>query len=88
MAWKHIKKSQCPHTTELKEEKSSDETACAVCDEEEDLRICLSCSYVACCESHNSHNTEHYKKTAHPFIKPQRCDYDWLWCYKCEAFLD
>lgn len=85
--WKQVKKEECPHQKGLKKEASSTKTACEVCGETEDLRICLACGHVGCCESHEAHNTAHYKKTKHPLIRPHRCDYDWLWCYECNAFL-
>lgn len=86
--WKHIKKDDCPHISELKEDTTSEKQACEVCGETEDLRICMTCGAVHCCESHNSHNTQHFQKTGHPFIKPHKSDYNWIWCYKCNAFLD
>lgn len=86
-SWKHIKKADCPHVSELKEDITSDKNACKVCGEGTDLRICLTCGAVHCCESHLSHNTEHFKNTDHPFIRPHNSDYNWLWCYKCNAFL-
>lgn len=95
LSWKHIQKEDCPHISKLKEDTASEKTACEArlpdgqdCGHKEDLRICLTCGAVYCCESHNSHNTEHYNKTNHPFIKPHLCDYNWLWCYKCNAFLE
>lgn len=88
MSWKRIKKEECGHCQGVGKEATSDKTKCEVCDTTEDLRICLVCGHVACCESHNSHNTVHFKKTGHALIRPYRCDYDWLWCYSCEAFLD
>jgi uncharacterized UBP type Zn finger protein len=87
-SWQHIKKAECPHLSELKEDTKSTKTACEVCAHTEDLRLCLTCGYVACCESHMAHDTGHFRETGHPFIRPQNCDYNWLWCYKCNAFLD
>ena len=86
-AWRHIKKSECPHLADLKEDTTSEKSACEVCGEKADLRLCLTCGFVACCESHKAHNTEHYKQTGHPFIRPHNMSYHWLWCYKCNAFL-
>ena len=86
--WKHIKKAECPHIADLKEDTTSEKDACEVCGFNEDLRICLTCGKVFCCESHNAHNTEHFKSSDHPFVRPFKCDYNWLWCYKCNAFLD
>ena len=86
-AWRYIKRQECPHLVALKETTKSEEMQCEVCGLKEDLRICMSCGFVACCESHGSHDTEHFKKTGHPFIKPHNIEYDWLWCYECNAFL-
>lgn len=87
MAWKSLRKEECPHLAGLGEEWRSDKAACEACGDPRDLRICLSCGYVGCCESHGAHNTEHYRNTRHPIIRPQRAGYDWLWCYECNAFL-
>jgi uncharacterized UBP type Zn finger protein len=67
--------------------------ACEKCGETEDLRICQVCGYVACCESHAGHDTEHFEATGHPFIRPRiaglfRRDPGWLWCYRCRADLE
>ena len=66
---------------------TSTKTKCEACGLTEDLRICLTCGYVGCCESHGSHDTEHFRNMGHPLIKPYESDYDWLWCYACYAFL-
>ena len=87
MAWKKIKQAECPHLTDMKEGITSDAKACA-CGVTGDLRMCLTCGNVACCESHNSHDTEHFKQTGHALIKPHNEKYDFLWCYKCNAFLE
>lgn len=86
-AWKHIQKSDCPHLALLHEGTTSTHVACEACGIAKDLRICPTCGYVGCCESHNAHDTAHFRATGHPFIRPHRCDYDWLWCYRCHAFL-
>lgn len=88
MAWKKIKKQDCTHLQEIQQPPQPNQTKCQNCDISEDLRLCLNCGYVACCESHSSHNTAHFKATNHPVIKPFRCNYDWLWCYSCNAFLE
>ena len=86
-AWKHLKKDECPHRALLKEAISSEKDECEACGLTEDLRICLTCGYVGCCESHGSHDTEHFRLSGHPFIRPQLSDYHWVWCYQCNAFL-
>lgn len=82
-----IARSRCPHTDRLDESVSSDAEACEVCGETEHLRLCLSCGFVGCCESKAGHDHDHYEETGHPFIRPHRQDYDFLWCYGCGAYL-
>ena len=84
---KRIKKEKCPHTKEIKVTKSN-KTKCEVCSEKEHLRVCTSCGSVNCCESYNAHDTEHFRKTNHPIIKPVHANYDFTWCYKCMAYLE
>ncbi len=87
-AWGHIPRKECPHLPLLREGTASEQSKCRECEWTEDLRLCLSCGYVGCCESHNAHDTHHFRGTGHPLIRPHRCDYDWLWCYGCNAFLE
>lgn len=82
-----IPKSDCPHARRIEEDASSDAKSCQVCNADEHLRICLTCGAVHCCESHEAHDTDHYEATGHPLIRPHRADYDFLWCYDCEAYL-
>lgn len=84
---KTIKKSKCPHLKELKI-CSSGKKKCEKCSEKQHLRLCTSCGKVFCCESMNAHDTEHFRKTGHPIIRPVHCDYDFLWCYGCKAYLE
>jgi uncharacterized UBP type Zn finger protein len=65
----------------------SRKSACEVCGVTDDLRVCQTCGNVACCESHNGHDTDHFEKTGHSFIRP-RVGRDWLWCYQCRAYLE
>lgn len=82
-----IPRSRCPHTDKLDPSLDSEATACQVCGVEEHLRICLTCGAVRCCESHQAHNREHWREEEHPFIRPHREDYEFLWCFACEAYL-
>jgi len=87
-AWKTIDKTDCPHLNILNTAMSSAKRACEVCGLNESLRICLTCGFVGCCESYGAHDTEHSRAKQHPFIRPHLCDYNWLWCYACNAFLE
>ena len=86
--WGHIKKAECSHLSALDEGTGSVQSVCTECGITKDLRICLTCAYVGCCESHSAHDTEHFKRTGHPFIRPHQSAASWLWCYKCNAFLE
>jgi uncharacterized UBP type Zn finger protein len=83
-----ISKDDCPHLNQLNPAARSSKKSCEVCGEKQHLRLCLTCGFVGCCESLGSHDTEHSRATTHPFIRPHGCDYDWLWCYACNAFLE
>jgi len=63
--------------------------ACEACGATEELRVCQTCGYVGCCESHEGHDEVHFEATGHPFIRPHRVpgSTDWLWCYGCKAYL-
>lgn len=66
--------------------------ACSACGWAEDLRVCQTCGYVGCCESHDGHDTAHFEATGHPFIRPRVARFlgppGWLWCYDCRAYLE
>ncbi len=54
-----------------------------------DLRICLTCGYVGCCdESANKHAFKHFLATDHPVVQAYEPDEGWLWCYVDQVFFD
>jgi len=51
-----------------------------------DLRVCLICGNVACCDSSSGrHATQHYQQTGHPVMRPRNGD--WAWCYVHQRYL-
>ncbi|MBA2701221.1 MAG: UBP-type zinc finger domain-containing protein [Chloroflexi bacterium] len=49
------------------------------------LRQCLTCGEVACCDSSpNTHATSHHETTEHPIIRSITPGQDWMWCYVCQ----
>ena len=60
--------------------------ACEVCGATDELRVCQTCGYVGCCESHEGHDEAHFEATGPPFIRPH-AGRSWLWCYLCRAYL-
>ena len=63
-------------------------TECQDCSLPGPLRMCMSCGYVGCCESLNSHDTHHWKKTGHAIIrKLPLADDSFTFCYEHQAYL-
>lgn len=53
------------------------------------LRLCLSCGHVGCCDSSkNKHATKHYGDTQHPIIQSFQSGEDWLWCYPDQLMME
>jgi len=51
------------------------------------LRICMTCGNVACCDSTpGQHATAHFKETGHPVMKAFP-DLEWAWCYVDKTYL-
>ena len=43
-----------------------------------ELRICLTCGHVGCCDSSkNRHATGHFRATRHPLIEPLQAAANW-----------
>jgi uncharacterized UBP type Zn finger protein len=54
-----------------------------------ELRLCLTCGHVGCCDSSpGKHATGHFKKTQHAIIRSFEPGEDWLWCYLDESYLE
>jgi hypothetical protein len=52
-----------------------------------ELRVCLTCGYVGCCDSSpGRHATEHFDETGHPVMRPFKGG-GWLWCYEHQSYL-
>jgi uncharacterized UBP type Zn finger protein len=52
------------------------------------LRMCLICGYVGCCDtSKNKHMKKHVEESGHPLIRSIEPAEGWVWCYEDEAFL-
>jgi CPA1 family monovalent cation:H+ antiporter len=59
---------------------------CAGCDAQGtswiDLRLCLSCGEVGCCDSSPwQHASKHAKASDHPVMRSFMPGEDWRWCY-------
>jgi uncharacterized UBP type Zn finger protein len=53
------------------------------------LRLCLECGHVGCCDSSpGRHATAHFKQTGHPLMRAYEPGETWSWCYLDEAMLE
>jgi uncharacterized UBP type Zn finger protein len=54
-----------------------------------ELRVCLSCGHVGCCEdSAYAHALGHFKSTGHPMITSLERGETWGWCYVHRRYFD
>ncbi len=89
-------RSECTHGAAVlpPSDLRTSKKACEACGVTDDLRVCQTCGYVACCESHQGHDTDHFEATGHSFIRPLVVrkwfsrPASWLWCYQCRAYLE
>ena len=53
------------------------------------LRMCLSCGNVGCCDSSkNKHATAHFQAAGHPIMRSIEPGESWKWCYVDKTMLD
>ena len=54
-----------------------------------ELRVCLSCGHVGCCEdSEHAHALKHFNATGHPLIAPLERGETWSWCYEHRRYYE
>jgi uncharacterized UBP type Zn finger protein len=54
-----------------------------------ELRVCLTCGHVGCCEdSPHAHALAHFNSTGHPMIASLERDETWGWCYVDRRYFD
>lgn len=86
-----MSKRKCSHVNQIRKVKPKTD-GCEEClktgDTWVELRLCLICGHVGCCNnSKNKHTTKHFLKTGHPIIEAFP-DEGWRWCYVDEVYLD
>lgn len=87
-----LETQRCKHISEIQDVFPSAD-GCEDClkigDDWVNLRLCLTCGYVGCCNnSKNKHATRHYHKTKHPMIVSYEVGEKWLWCYVDEITIN
>ncbi|WFB07480.1 UBP-type zinc finger domain-containing protein [Streptomyces sp. LX-29] len=79
--------SECPHMAELPRPEPEPLTeSCPEClavgSHPVQLRLCLTCGHVGCCDSSPyRHATRHFKETGHPVMRSFEPGESWRWCY-------
>jgi len=54
-----------------------------------ELRVCLTCGHVGCCEdSEHAHALAHFNATGHPMIASLARGETWGWCYVHRRYFD
>ena len=79
----------CTHLDQIKI-KQTNKHGCEDClktgDTWVELRLCVICGHVGCCDSSkNKHATKHFHATKHPLIHSIEPGQAWLWCYVDEV---
>ncbi len=82
----------CDHADQIQDVTPSSPDSCNECVEMGDrwvnLRICLICGHVGCCDnSKNKHATAHFRETGHPIIQSYQPGEGWRFCYADDAAL-
>ncbi|MFB7272962.1 UBP-type zinc finger domain-containing protein [Streptomyces sp. NPDC056244] len=79
--------SECPHIAELpRPEPAPRGETCGAClavgGHPVQLRLCLVCGQVGCCDSSPyQHATRHFKETGHAVMRSFEPGESWRWCY-------
>ncbi|TMG76507.1 MAG: UBP-type zinc finger domain-containing protein [Betaproteobacteria bacterium] len=53
------------------------------------LRMCLTCGHVGCCDSSKGrHATRHFEATGHPIMQSAEPGQSWRWCYVDQVYVE
>lgn len=82
----------CPHLKEARDVKPNTrgcEECLAAGEKWVQLRMCLICGHVGCCDSSaGKHATGHFEATGHPVMRSIEPGQSWKWCYVDRLMLD
>ncbi|EXU62823.1 UBP-type zinc finger domain-containing protein [Streptomyces sp. DSM 41524] len=79
--------NECPHVPALpRPEPEPRSDTCPEClavgSHPVQLRKCLVCGHVGCCDSSPyQHSTRHFEETGHPVMRSFEEGEDWRWCF-------
>lgn len=76
----------CPHWQPRMQE--TDKPGCEECGSPQEMRLCVTCGHVGCCESQLAHSTKHWLDTGHPNTVPAPAgEFAWKWCYADDMYV-
>jgi hypothetical protein len=83
----------CSHLDQISVRPADDVAGCEDClrtgDRWVQLRQCLMCGHVGCCDSSpNKHASAHARDTSHPIIRSAEPGESWCWCYEDEVMFE
>jgi uncharacterized UBP type Zn finger protein len=53
------------------------------------LRMCLTCGHVGCCDSsEGKHAAKHFEASGHPIMRSVEPGQSWRWCYVDQAYVE
>lgn len=85
--------SQCTHLDQIRPVTARTPAGCEDClasgGHWVQLRLCLTCGHVGCCDSSpGKHATQHFHQTQHPVMRSFQPNDDWGWCFVDELFME
>jgi len=77
--------AECTHLDQIQDVHASS-TGCEECMRTGDLwvnlRMCLVCGHIGCCDSsNNKHASAHFRATGHAIMRSFEPGENWRWCY-------
>jgi uncharacterized UBP type Zn finger protein len=83
---------ECEHLKEVRQVQPRTE-GCEDClktgDSWVELRLCLECGHVGCCDSSaNRHARKHFHETDHPIMQAFGSEEAFAWCYPHKDYVD
>jgi uncharacterized UBP type Zn finger protein len=84
--------AECTHLDQIQVERPEHVEGCEEClttgSTWVELRACLVCGHVGCCDSSaGTHATKHFKETGHPIMTSAMPGSSWSYCYIDEVMM-
>lgn len=82
----------CTHLNQIRDVAEPEVTECPACVREGNrywvqLRQCLICGHVGCCDSSPPRHASHFDDSQHPIVRTLEAGQDWRWCFVDELLV-